>query len=430
MPEFRPVVAHTPKRPIAAAGEVAGDLQRVQNFYFFAAAIILVYVFSFTFMLEQIRDVLAALVGFVCVVSLVIALQTARPTGAGLLLVVCIAILALTGMANLVMYQPPGGLAELVRNLAGMFILGWAAIQRFSFRKFDRFLTISALAAGVACLALAVINDPIYRAGTIRMGAITSQMEDLHPSAYLTVVMFFWLAAIAYFKRLPLICGALMLGLMFLLYAYKAEAAQYMWLYMVVAYAGLSVTNRRMTEILTRLLPILLILSFAGFFIYLWTTQQSWDIYIGSGRIGTWLDRIARIIARPLDEQLFGLGPGSDAFHGSLTWSYKATHSHNDFLSVTLEYGLIGLAAFSLLMISLVLALPPYLRVFATLVMLAGFFSGGMLFKPTVAPIMALAILHTRMMYDAARTRSGGRAYRPQLFSFKHQASPRPAPSR
>ena len=76
------------------------------------------------------------------------------------------------------------------------------------------------------------------------------------------------------------------------------------------------------------------------------------------------------------------------------------------------------IAAFVVMMVGMVFTAPRYLRYFVMIVMLAPFMSGGIQFKPTVAPIMALVILHTRMMYETAKAKRGGRPYRPRLIAF------------
>jgi len=65
---------------------------------------------------------------------------------------------------------------------------------------------------------------------------------------------------------------------------------------------------------------------------------------VGSGRFGTWADRVALILDRDIWQILFGTGPGSDMMY-TPSWD-KTTWAHNTFITYTVEYGLVGLACF------------------------------------------------------------------------------------
>jgi len=63
---------------------------------------------------------------------------------------------------------------------------------------------------------------------------------------------------------------------------------------------------------------------------------------LGSGRIGTWLGRLEIIAARDPLVFLVGTGPGSDLFT-SVMWGQALKVSHNEFLTLVIESGLLGL---------------------------------------------------------------------------------------
>lgn len=67
---------------------------------------------------------------------------------------------------------------------------------------------------------------------------------------------------------------------------------------------------------------------------------------LGSGRIGVWVERLRLIGQSDLLELIFGRGAGSDLMY-SYIWN-AIDPSHNTFLSVMIEYGLIGLISFCL----------------------------------------------------------------------------------
>jgi hypothetical protein len=65
---------------------------------------------------------------------------------------------------------------------------------------------------------------------------------------------------------------------------------------------------------------------------------------LGSGRVGTWLGRIALLGRRSVPALLFGTGPGSDRFFSEIWW-WEKKDSHHDFLTTVIESGFVGLLA-------------------------------------------------------------------------------------
>lgn len=395
--------------------------QALISLYTLTAALSFVYVFSYNFVPITVQQVLAGLLAIIGLLTFSVGLEQGRQSRPAKVMVLVAALMAAIATATLIAYRELPDAIHIARNFTGIFLIAWALMQRFSDRRFERFLTHLGLFAIALCILMPVFNDPILRGGTLRMGSITSGNESLHPSAYLSVVAFFWVMAMGYYKRKLALALPIAATIVVIVYLYAADAASVILLFLVGSTLISLFLQRRLNVYLTYLVPIAFILAAVTFFVVLQVTQESWDIYMGSGRIGAWLDRFQRLASRDLIQLLFGEGPGSDNYYGSLTWTGKATHSHNDFLNVALELGIVGLIAYVCLMVSMVITAPVYLRYFVTMVIIAPFLSGGILFKPTVAPIMALVILHTRMMHDAAAARRGGRPYRPPLFSAGRQ---------
>ena len=65
---------------------------------------------------------------------------------------------------------------------------------------------------------------------------------------------------------------------------------------------------------------------------------------LGSGRIGTWLGRLAILSERDVPTLLFGSGPGSDSFVSEIWW-WEKKDSHHDILTTVIESGIVGLLA-------------------------------------------------------------------------------------
>jgi hypothetical protein len=82
---------------------------------------------------------------------------------------------------------------------------------------------------------------------------------------------------------------------------------------------------------------VLLLLTLIFFFI------PNFDLVeFSSGRTSTYAERFSMLAERSSSQWLFGTGLGSDMFF-STSWWWEAKDSHNDFLNVVIEQGLVGL---------------------------------------------------------------------------------------
>lgn len=110
-----------------------------------------------------------------------------------------------------------------------------------------------------------------------------------------------------------------------------------------------------------------------------------------SGRTETYAERIALIAGRSGVDLFFGTGIGTDSFYSDAWW-WERMDSHNDFLTIVIEQGLIGLA---LLMTVIVWAFrhatPVQVAILLSLVT-GSAISNGLLDRPTMA-VMYLALL-------------------------------------
>jgi len=392
-----------------------------RTLYALTAIVCFAHTFAFNFVPAILSNVSASIMAFLILGTFATSLRYKYNSNAELLTLLSLAVMVVIATSTLVAYQPQSGIVEIVRNFAGILLIAWALTQRWYSVRFDTLLTVLGVLAVVLAMFVPIFREPILRAGYFRMGSLTSGDITLHPSAYLSVIVGFWAGAMGYYKHKPAAALLSIAVISFNIIGYRAQAAILLLFFVIATYVSYNFISRRWMEKLSSVLPILLILIFSAFFVVLNLTPDSWDVNLGSGRIGTWLDRSERIGGRDLVEMLFGMGPGSDNYFGTLTWRSQATHSHNDFLNVALELGIVGLMSFLILIASMIFSAPYYLRFFVMIILIAPFVSGGILFKPTVAPIMALVILHTRLMHDRAKLRSGGRGYHPRLVVFKPQ---------
>jgi O-antigen ligase len=109
-----------------------------------------------------------------------------------------------------------------------------------------------------------------------------------------------------------------------------------------------------------------------------------------SGRTSVYAERIDLISARPLATLLFGTGAGTDLVVSSAWW-WDAKNSHNDFLSVLYERGLLGFLSLLAVFWSLIFisskTTPLALAIFS-----ASIISNGLLARPLAFFIYALIV--------------------------------------
>lgn len=393
--------------------------------YSASAVISFAYVFGFNFYSDAIRSALAGLLAAVTFLTFATGLRDGLKSSTRTIMILSALTMTVVALVTLISYRSVDDLIAFTRTFTGVLVMVWAISQTFYSKALSRLLLWMSVVAATACVLMPVLNDPVLRGGTLRMGSITASNDSLHPSAYICVVVSFWLATIAYHRRNPAfaLASAFVFSMVFF---YEARAAEVIAYYLFLMSIVSLFVSRRFNHYLSLVVPIAFILIVTMFFIILINNSQNFDVYTGSGRIGAWIDRFQRLGDRSWTELLFGMGPGSDFYYGTITWTSKATHSHNDFINVMLEFGVVGLISFLIVLIMMVYSAPIFLRYYITIIMIAPFFSGGLLFKTTVAPVMAFAIIHMQMMQREAQAR---RAAMPRKPRMPHGRRPALAPA-
>lgn len=121
----------------------------------------------------------------------------------------------------------------------------------------------------------------------------------------------------------------------------------------------------------------------------------SWDemVEVTSGRFSMWLQKIDILANSSLLEWLFGHGEGSDWIISEIWW-WSAKDSHNDFIRLLNQQGLVGLGAVVMILVVWAQAFPPgvALPLLAALVASTAF-SNGIMFRPQASLLMPLALV-------------------------------------
>jgi len=245
---------------------------------------------------------------------------------------------------------------EILRSLGpiyfGLWIMGY----------YDRLpVRLTWLLAGFGCLfALAWgLSMPAYHHGAeaFQLGAAMPRFQPLHggwqnphSSAYLILlcVILVHLALVAGLVRGRVAWPLIGAGMAYVVGSFSTQV-----LVSAIVYFGVhGLLSRRVRRITKWGFGVLVVLLAVG--VIFENEIRKADIRadirfnaeeLGSGRLGTWIDRVELIAARDLGTFLLGSGVGSDEM-SSRTWRQKETTSHNTFLTIFIEAGAVGFAAY------------------------------------------------------------------------------------
>jgi hypothetical protein len=138
---------------------------------------------------------------------------------------------------------------------------------------------------------------------------------------------------------------------------------------------------------------------------------------LGSGRLGTWIERLDIISGRDSAEVWLGTGIGSDNM-SSIIWRLKETTSHNTYLTMIIENGILGFFAYFGALIMMMLALNRHGICLFTPVFVTALIGNGLSLRPmpfemfflaVVICIAGLAAQYRRRQFEADRHRMAAR---------------------
>lgn len=124
-----------------------------------------------------------------------------------------------------------------------------------------------------------------------------------------------------------------------------------------------------------------------------------------SGRTSVYVERLLLIAHRPWPEVLFGTGVGSDSLR-SATWWWEEKDSHNDFLRIVVEQGVICVVAVAAILIGSARRLTDTVQFAVFVALVAGsLLSNGLLDRPLLA-VLFVSTLAIRDRRPVARRRT------------------------
>ncbi len=217
---------------------------------------------------------------------------------------------------------------------------------------------------------------------------------SLHTSSYLVVVcaaLSLYLFEAGHLSR-RLFIAQLLFSLLLVFYGWGVRTS------MVAALAfGAVVMVQRM-----RMAPVVMFVGFVGLLALAFVPLlfglihlPSWDemVELTSGRFSMWLEKIDILANSSMLEWMFGHGEGSDWIVSEVWW-WSAKDSHNDFIRLLNQQGVLGLGMILAILAVWAAAFPPGVALPLLAALSASTaFSNGIMFRPQASLLMPLALV-------------------------------------
>ncbi|MHB2266474.1 O-antigen ligase family protein [Aliihoeflea sp. PC F10.4] len=281
-----------------------------------------------------------------------------------------------------------------------------------------RLLVVLCVAITLAALWPALTAAPVDYAGTLRPATFTGGPEGVHSSGYVTAAAL--IGVMVLWQRRWLATGwSILLGapLLTLVMAYQVRTT---WM-MVAAYLITCLIlhfRRQSRDAFWLLLPIggmlalLIALAFSANVNF---------VELSSGRTSVYEERLDLIASRPVPELLFGTGPGSELLPSTVWW-WEAKNSHNDFIDLTIQIGVLGLGLFVLLLVTTGRVLDEARIPLYVMFVTSSLFSNGLLARPIPAMLfLAFALLPHNSRVTGSRSRRRPPTARTARVPNRHQ---------
>ena len=350
--------------------------------------IALVYTLLFDFLDERVRIAIAGMLGVAIVMRCLISWPQARTA------TFLFAGLILTCAFQFIFVADP--LAHSPVDYASLALRLMTSIAVFMYFGHERNIVtphiLIVLCLGIALTALwtAATGAQVDYAGTLRPATFTGGPEGVHSSGYVTAAALIGVTVLWRRDWIPtglsVVLGA---PLVVLVIAYQVRTT---WM-MIAAYLAACLLlhfRRQSRDASWLLLPV------GGVLALLIALVFSMDVNfveLSSGRTSVYEERLDLIVGRPAMELLFGTGPGSELLPSTVWW-WEAKNSHNDFIDLTIQIGLVGLVLFvSLLAVTWRVLDETRMPLFVMFVV-SSLFSNGLLARPIVAMLfLAFALV-------------------------------------
>lgn len=347
----------------------------------------LAYTLAFNHLDENTRVALAGPLGLLLVARCLISWPRRDAQAATLLF----AGLALLPAFHFIFVMDPR--AHSLADYAGPALRLMTCIAVFVYFGFER-QTVSPILVKILCisilvmaLAVAATGAPVMYASVMRPATFTGGEEGVHASGYVVTSAF--IATVTLWRLGRLGTGWLVLlatPLLALTIAFQVRTTWTMLL--VFAFASVTLAWRaRCRDGTWLLLPIG---GAVALLVFLLASASMNVSEFSSGRSEAYIERMDLIFSRPPVEFLVGTGPGSEVLPSNVWW-WEAKNSHNDFIDLAIQIGLVGLILIVLLVTVTLRGLDQVqLALFLTFVA-SSLISNGLFTRPFVA-VLFLAV--------------------------------------
>jgi hypothetical protein len=221
--------------------------------------------------------------------------------------------------------------------------------------------------------------------------------SGLHKSAYVILNLAFVIFAMTIKNILSLRLFIIFYGLGFLLllWGWGVRSATICMLIFPLIY--LYFISRLMKQIVFLIIPVVLI----GFLLYVVLTSKLPSYHdlsnLSSGRLEMWQLKLNLIAHSSAKDFLLGRGSGSD-FIFSDVWWWSRKDSHNDYMRIFYQYGLLGFVSYMFFIyhfFKTFAAKNPIFTAFLLTYLFSGLISNGLFFRALPNYIFAIALVAT-----------------------------------
>jgi O-antigen ligase len=261
-----------------------------------------------------------------------------------------------------------------------------------------RLLLLSIMVILLTAVFWAVTQPALNYAGTLRPASFTGGEEAVHSAAYVMIALL--LGTLTLWRARWLSLGhmlALATPLLVLVLLYQVRTT---WVMAIVYFAVLLLVELRARLDRGLWLAPACFVTAATVLGYLASLGLDYD-QLSSGRTDAYAQRIAIIFNRDLIQFMLGTGAGSEMLTNDIWW-WEAKNSHNDFVDIAIQAGLVGLTLVIAMIAVIVARLDRIQLPLFVAFILSSTISNGLIARPFLA-VLLLAFLLVPLRPNAPR---------------------------
>ncbi|MBP1860673.1 hypothetical protein [Rhizobium herbae] len=235
-----------------------------------------------------------------------------------------------------------------------------------------------------ACFMM--LTGDSYTVGGIERPANFIDIGGPHLSAYIALGIYIYLSSDRTDKKSNILHLLSIITLIYIIYTYQVRT-----IYLAI-FAYFLITLIKKTSLSKSAI------SFAFFEIIVFSAAIALVVSVStdlnqfsSGRTDVYIERLNQISQKSLVELFFGSGPGSDLIVSDQWW-WDAKNSHNDFLTILYERGLVGVIGVILLFVGMAKGRSAETIAITSAVFIASAISNGLMSRPLAFFLFALAL--------------------------------------